>query len=170
MIKLPWGNLLPLLPLFIFASCSYKLGYPEVGEGLFHLRVKNDSMAPILGAKVDRELRKKILRNGTFTLIQNQEDADVSILVTLSNYTDSTEAYRPEDSLLAAGLNLGISAKIELRDQKDDIFMDKQVRANASVLRSESESTRLPEESSSLHALAEELASKIHLSILNQSW
>ena len=168
MNKLPWGNLLPLLPLFIFASCSYKLGYPEVGEGLFHLRVKNDSMAPILGAKVDRELRKKILRNGTFTLIQNQEDADVSILVTLSNYTDSTEAYRPEDSLLAAGLNLGISAKIELRDQKDDIFMDKQVRANASVLRPES--TGLPEESSSLHALAEELASKIHLSILSQSW
>jgi len=168
MIKLPWGNLLPLLPLFIFASCSYKLGYPEVGEGLFHLRVKNDSMAPILGAKVDRELRKKILRNGTFTLIQNQEDADVSILVTLSNYTDLTEAYRPEDSLLAAGLNLGISAKIELRDKKDDIFMDKQVRANASVLRPES--TGLPEESSSLHALAEELASKIHLSILSQSW
>ena len=168
MNKLPWGNLLPLLPLFIFASCSYKLGYPEVGEGLFHLRVKNDSMAPILGAKVDRELRKKILRNGTFTLIQNQEDADVSILVTLSNYTDLTEAYRPEDSLLAAGLNLGISAKIELRDKKDDIFMDKQVRANASVLRPES--TGLPEESSSLHALAEELASKIHLSILNQSW
>ena len=168
MIKLPWGNLLPLLPLLIFASCSFKLGYPEVGEGLFHLRVKNDSMAPVLGAKVDRELRKKILRNGTFTLIQNQEDADVSILVTLSNYTDSTEAYRPEDSLLAAGLNLGISAKIELRDQKDDVFMDKQVRANASVLRSES--TRLPGESSSLHALAEELASEIHLSILNQSW
>ena len=168
MIKLPWGNLLPLLPLFIFASCSYKLGYPEVGEGLFHLRVKNDSMAPILGAKVDRELRKKILRNGTFTLIQNQEDADVSILVTLSKYTDSTEAYRPEDSLLAAGLNLGISAKIELRDQNGDIFLEKQVSANASVLRSES--TRLPEESSSLHAIAEELASEIHLSILNQSW
>lgn len=168
MIKFSWGNLLVLLPLLIFAACSYKLGYPEAGEGLFHLRVKNDSMAPILGAKVDRELRKKILKNGTFILVQNQEDADVSIMVTLSNYTDSTEAYRPEDSLLAAGLNLGISAKIELRDQNGDIFLDKQVRANASVLRSES--TRLPEESSSLHAMAEDLASEIHLSILNQSW
>jgi len=168
MIKFSWGNLLVLLPLLIFAACSYKLGYPEAGEGLFHLRVKNDSMAPILGAKVDRELRKKILKNGTFILVQNQEDADVSIMVTLSNYTDSTEAYRPEDSLLAAGLNLGISAKIELRDQNGDIFLDKQVRANASVLRSES--TRLPEESSSLHAMAEDLASEIQLSILNQSW
>ena len=168
MIKFSWGNLLVFLPLLIFAACSYKLGYPDAGEGLFHLRVKNDSMAPILGAKVDRELRKKILKNGTFILVQNQEDADVSILVTLSNYTDSTEAYRPEDSLLAAGLNLGISAKIELRDQQGDIFLDKQVRANASVLRSES--TRLPEESSSLHAIAEDLASEIHLSILNQSW
>jgi hypothetical protein len=168
MIKFSWGNLLVLLPLLIFAACSYKLGYPEAGEGLFHLRVRNDSMAPILGAKVDRELRKKILKNGTFILVQNQEDADVSIMVTLSNYTDSTEAYRPEDSLLAAGLNLGISAKIELRDQNGDIFLDKQVRANASVLRSES--TRLPEESSSLHAIAEELASEIQLSILNQSW
>lgn len=168
MIKFSWGNLLVFLPLLIFAACSYKLGYPDAGEGLFHLRVKNDSMAPILGAKVDRELRKKILKNGTFILVQNQEDADVSIMVTLSNYTDSTEAYRPEDSLLAAGLNLGISAKIELRDQHGDIFLDKQVRANASVLRSES--TRLPEESSSLHAIAEDLASEIHLSILNQSW
>jgi len=168
MIKFSWGNLLAFLPLFIFAACSFKLGYPEVGEGLFHLRVKNDSMAPILGAKVDRELRKKILKNGTFILVQNQDDADVSIMVTLSNYTDSTEAYRPEDSLLAAGLNLGISAKIELRDQNGDIFLDKQVRANASVLRSES--TRLPEGSSSLHAIAEDLASEIHLSILNQSW
>ena len=168
MIKFSWGNLLVLLPLLIFAACSYKLGYPEAGEGLFHLRVRNDSMAPILGAKVDRELRKKILKNGTFILVQNQEDADVSIMVTLSNYTDSTEAYRPEDSLLAAGLNLGISAKIELRDQNGDIFLDKQVRANASVLRSES--TRLPEEISSLHAIAEDLASEIHLSILNQSW
>jgi len=168
MIKFSWGNLLVLLPVLIFAACSYKLGYPEAGEGLFHLRVRNDSMAPILGAKVDRELRKKILKNGTFILVQNQEDADVSIMVTLSNYTDSTEAYRPEDSLLAAGLNLGISAKIELRDQNGDIFLDKQVRANASVLRSES--TRLPEESSSLHAMAEDLASEIHLSILNQSW
>ncbi len=168
MIKFSWGNLLVFLPLLIFAACSYKLGYPDAGEGLFHLRVKNDSMAPILGAKVDRELRKKILKNGTFILVQNQEDADVSIMVTLSNYTDSTEAYRPEDSLLAAGLNLGISAKIELRDQHRDIFLDKQVRANASVLRSES--TRLPEESSSLHAIAEDLASEIHLSILNQSW
>ena len=101
-------------------------------------------------------------------MVQNQEDADVSIMVTLSNYTDSTEAYRPEDSLLAAGLNLGISAKIELRDQNGDVFLDKQVRANASVLRSES--TRLPEGSSSLHAIAEDLASEIHLSILNQSW
>ena len=168
MIKFSWGNLLVFLPLLIFAACSYKLGYPEAREGLFHLRVKNDSMAPILGAKVDRELRKKILKNGTFILVQNQEDADVSIMVTLSNYTDSTEAYRPEDSLLAAGLNLGISAKIELRDQNGDIFLDKQVRANASVLRSES--TRLPEESSALHAIAEDLASEIHLSILNQSW
>lgn len=168
MIKFSWGNLLVFLPLLIFAACSYKLGYPDAGEGLFHLRVKNDSMAPIIGAKVDRELRKKILKNGTFILVQNQEDADVSIMVTLSNYTDSTEAYRPEDSLLAAGLNLGISAKIELRDQHGDIFLDKQVRANASVLRSES--TRLPEESSSLHAIAEDLASEIHLSILNQSW
>ena len=168
MIKFSWGNLLVFLPLLISAACSYKLGYPEAGEGLFHLRVKNDSMAPILGAKVDRELRKKILKNGTFILVQNHEDADVSIMVTLSNYTDSTEAYRPEDSLLAAGLNLGISAKIELRDQNGDIFLDKQVRANASVLRSES--TRLPEESSSLHAMAEDLASEIHFSILNQSW
>ena len=33
-------------------------------------------------------------------------EADVFLIVTLTNYEDSTEAYRPGDTLLAAGLNL----------------------------------------------------------------
>ena len=38
-----------------------------------HIRVKNDSLAPLLGAKVDRELRKTMLRNGSFILVSNRD-------------------------------------------------------------------------------------------------
>ena len=125
-------------------------------------------MAPILEPKVDRELRKKIIYNGTFTLVNQPDDADMFILVTISNYNDTSEAYRTNDSLLASGLNLGVNAQVQVRDLRDDVFKEIQVRANSSVHRPDS--NRLPEESSSLQALAEELASNIHLSLLNQSW
>jgi hypothetical protein len=168
MIKYLPRTFLFLVSIFNFPSCSYKLGLPLADSGSFHLHVRNNSMAPILGPKLDRELRKKIIHNGTFTLVSYPEDADMFIIVTISNYDDTLEAFRPNDSLLALGLNLGVTARVQVRDQRDHVFKETQVRANASVHRPES--TRLPEESSSLQSLAEELASNIHLSLLNQAW
>ncbi len=133
-----------------------------------HIRVKNDSVAPLLGPKVDRELRKNILRNGSYVLANEPEDADVFLVVVLINYEDSTEAYRPEDSLLAAGLNLRVSASVELNDVRGNLLYQDRVGADSSVLRPVS--TQVPDDAMALQALAESLAANVSLSLLNQAW
>ena len=65
------------------SGCSFKMGSPISGGAHLHIRVKNDSLAPLLGAKVDRDLRKTMLRNGSFILVSNREEADVFLTVTL---------------------------------------------------------------------------------------
>ena len=164
-------------PLFIFSiccifvltsGCSFKMGGPVSGVANLHIRVKNDSLAPLLGARLDRELRKNILRNGSLNLVNKPEDADSFLVVTLTNYSDTTEAYRPGDTLLAAGLNLRTSAKIEFTDHKGNDLYRGQVGADSSVLRPQS--TQLPDDAMALQALAESLASKICFSLLNQAW
>ena len=149
-------------------GCSYKAGIPSSEYSSIHLRVKNDSLAPLLGPKVDRELRKKLIPNGSFLLVNDQEDADAFLLITLINYEDVTEAYNPEDTLLAAGLNLRAVAKIELMRVSGQNFYEDRVKSDASVLRRES--IQVPDDAMALQALAEDLAAKISLSLLNQAW
>lgn len=154
--------------LFLLLGCSYKAGSPTSEYSSLHLRVKNDSLAPLLGAKVDRELRKNLIRNGAFVLVNNQEEADAFLLITLTNYEDVTEAYNPEDTLLAAGLNLRAVAKIELLGITGQNVYEDRVKSDASVLRRES--IQVPDDAMALQALAEDLAANISLSLLNQAW
>ena len=149
-------------------GCSFKMGSPISGGTHLHLRVKNDSLAPLLGSKVDRELRKTILRNSSFILVRDREEADVFLTVTLEDYSDTTEAYRPEDTLLAAGFNLQTSASIQLDEANGQRIYAESVSANSSVLRPFP--TQLPDDEMALQALAESLASNISVSLLNQAW
>lgn len=150
------------------SGCSFKMGSPISGGAHLHIRVKNDSLAPLLGAKVDRELRKTMLRNGSFILVSNREEADVFLTVTLKGYSDTTEAYRPGDTLLAAGLNLQTTASIQLDEANGQSIYKDSVSANSSVLRPFS--TQVPDDEMALQALAESLASNISVSLLNQAW
>ena len=144
------------------------MGHPVGDIYKLHLRVKNDSLAPLLGPKLDREIRKSIVKDGSFHLVNDPTDADASLIVQITRYGDSTEAYRPGDTLLAAGLNLRASAKIELLDEKGHPIFTQNVSGNSSVLRPVS--TRLPDEAMAMQALAESLAAEVCLSLLNQAW
>jgi len=144
------------------------MGSPLTCGTHLYLRVKNDSLAPLLGAKVDRELRKKFIRNGAFTLVNEPGQADNLLTVTLSGYSDTTEAYRPGDTLLAAGLKLRATASIKFEEYGGDTIYEKSVGANSSVLRPIS--TQVPDDAMALQALAENLASNITVSLLNQAW
>ncbi len=101
-------------------------------------------------------------------MVNNQEDADAFLLITLTNYEDVTEAYNPEDTLLAAGLNLRAVAKIELLGITGQNVYEDRVKSDASVLRRES--IQVPDDAMALQALAEDLAANISLSLLNQAW
>lgn len=138
------------------------------GGNSIHIRVKNDSLAPLLGPKLDRELRKNILRNSVFELVNDQDQADLYLLVTLRTYEDYSEAFQSEDTLLAAGLNLQTTARMELSDSKGINLYEDNVEADSSVLRRVS--THVPDDAMALQALAESLASKISLSLYNQAW
>lgn len=144
------------------------MGTPLTGGTHLYLRLKNDSLAPLLGAKVDRELRKKFIRNGAFILVNEPGQADNLLTVTLKGYSDTTEAYRPGDTLLAAGLNLRATASIKLEESGGDTIYENSVGANSSVLRPIS--TQVPDDAMAMQALAENLASNITVSLLNQAW
>jgi hypothetical protein len=158
----------PFFSIFFIAGCALKMGHPVSDLYKLHLRVKNDSLAPLLGPKLDREIRKSIVKDGSFHLVNDPTDADASLIVQISQYGDSTEAYRPGDTLLAAGLNLRAIAKIELLDEKGRTIFAENVSGNSSVLRRES--TRVPDEAMAMQALAESLAAEVCLSLLNQAW
>jgi hypothetical protein len=158
----------PFSLIFFIAGCALKMGHPVSDVYQLHLRVKNDSLAPLLGPKLDREIRKSIVKDGSFYLVNDPTDADASLIVQISQYGDSTEAYRPGDTLLAAGLNLRAIAKIELLDEKGQTIYAQNVSGNSSVLRRES--TRVPDEAMAMQALAESLAAEVCLSLLNQAW
>ena len=158
------SSLFPLLWL----SCSYKLGSPSLVHGDLHLQVKNDSLAPLLGGKVDRELRKQFLSHTDFSVIDNPDRADFFLVVTLTNYRDSAEAYLPDDTLLAAGLSIRVSAFAELSKANGTSIYQTEVSADSSLLRINS--TNIPDDASALQALAESLAYDISVSVLNQSW
>jgi hypothetical protein len=150
------------------------MGSPLTGGAHLYLRVKNDSLAPLLGAKVDRELRKKFIRNGAFVLVNEPGQADNLLTVTLKGYSDTTEAYRSGDTLLAAGFNLLATAFITLEESGGDIIYEDSVGANSSVLKpvrpTTAEVFELPDDAMALQALAETLASNITVSLLNQAW
>jgi hypothetical protein len=165
----------PFFSIFFIAGCALKMGHPVSDIYKLHLRVKNDSLSPLLGPKLDREIRKSIVKDGSFHLVNDPTDADSSLIVQISQYGDSTEAYRPGDTLLAAGLNLRAIAKIELLDEKGRTIFAENVSGNSSVLRPASThvrpvSTHVPDEAMAMQALAESLAAEVCLSLLNQAW
>ena len=159
-----------LILIFLGSGCSLKMGSPVSGihKIKIHLRVKNDSLGPLLGPKLDREIRKSLVKDGSFYLVNNPGDADALLVVKLTHFNDSTEAYRPGDTLLAAGLNLRASATVEFIDPKGNEVFQQKVSGNSSVLRKVS--TRVPDEAMAMQALAESLAAEVVLSLLNQSW
>jgi hypothetical protein len=165
----------PFFFIFFIAGCALKMGHPVSDIYKLHLRIKNDSLAPLLGPKLDREIRKSILKDGSFHLVNDPTDADASLIVQISQYGDYTEAYRPGDTLLAAGFNLRAIAKIELLDEKGRTVFAQNVSGNSSVLRPASTdvrsvSTHVPDEAMAMQALAESLAAEVCLSLLNQAW
>ncbi len=160
---------LPALSLCLFASfgCRYVLGPgEELPFDSVHVRVvRNDSLAPQTGPLLSRALREEILRQGRLRLANSANDADVVLTVCLTDYERTPEAFRSDDTTLAAGFRMGLHAEATLQAVAGNrtFFKDLSFWAHASTLRETL--TASPFSRQPLMAASRELARKIAFSV-----
>ena len=164
------ATFLTIFPIFAGVSCRYQnIHSAHTPQVLFIKIVRNDSMAPQLGAFLSTNLRTDVVRRGSYKLSSSPEDADIVLNVSLLNFTNSAEIYNPNDTLLASGTNLRISAEISLTNQDGEVLMEKRtIEENSSVVRENvntSVSLRDP-----VFSLSIGLARKISDIIENYQW
>ncbi len=159
---------LPTLALCLSASsaCRYALGPgEELPFHTLHLRMaRNDSLAPQTGPLLTRALREEIIRQGRLRLVNSAEDADVVLTIRLTDYERTPEAFRSDDTALAAGFLMGLHAEATLQGTGGrTFFKDRSFRARASTLRETL--TVSPASRQPLMAASRELARKIAFTV-----
>jgi len=164
------ATFLTVVAIFAGVSCRYQNSHSaNAPQVLFIEIVRNDSMAPQLGAFLSTNLRSEVVRRGSYKLSSRLEDADLVLNVSLLNFANGAEIYNPEDTLLASGINLRISAEISLTNQDGEVLMEKRtIKENSSVVRENvntSASLRDP-----VFSLSIGLARKISNIIENYQW
>ncbi len=152
----------------ISAGCSYKPGYPNPFAGEVALRVRNESFAPLLGPRVERELRKRMLRSGKISFSENESKSQLTLHVTLRSFSDQTESYRREDSLLAAGYALRISADLRLENAEGKVLLEREASGRSSIALPASDQPF--SDDAAMQALAESISSEISLSLSGVDW
>jgi hypothetical protein len=164
------ATFLTVVAIIAGVSCRYQNSHSaHAPQTLFIKIVRNDSMAPQLGAFLSTNLRTEVVRRGNYKLSSRLEDADVVLNVSLLNFTNGAEVYNPKDTLLASGINLRISADISLINRDGELLMGKRtIEENSSVVKENvntSASLRDP-----VFSLSIGLARKISNTIENYQW
>ena len=102
---------------------------------------------------MNTNLRKEIIKCGYYDLVQNKNSADLLLFLTVDDYVKNTEAYSPQDTLLATGFSSSINVYLSLKDKKGDTLIDnKLIKETSSSLR-ENVSTS-PSSRESIHYLS----------------
>ena len=124
-----------LLFCIALGGCRYALG--PAGElsfdRLYVSVVHNDSLAPQAGALLSRALREEILREGRARLVNSQEDADAILTVRLIDYDQIPEAYRSDDTVLAASFRLRLFALAHLNSSPSGKSLLKETLFNSNA-------------------------------------
>lgn len=157
-----------LQSIFLFSGCSYKLGGPIPEKINLYLDVKNNSVAPQLGPKLARELRKQNLKNNTLEYVNNSNEADLNLLIEISDFNDVAESFDRHDSTLAKGFSFQASVLIRLIDTKGETVFYEEVNSKASLYRNKR--NLRPNLHPTIQALAESLASEVSAAILKHYW
>ena len=152
-----------LLFCFALGGCRYALG--PAGElsfdRLYVSVVHNDSLAPQAGALLSRALREEILREGRARLVNSQEDADAILTVRLIDYDQIPEAYRSDDTVLAASFRLRLFALAHLNSSPSGKSLLKETLFNSNASTITSSVTETPVSRQPLMTSSRSLAQKI---------
>ncbi len=161
-------NLKGLFFLLLLCGCNYKS--TELGSKTVYIEVvRNQTLAPQLGAFVSNKIRAQIIRRGHFLIRSNMRECDYILQVTLNDYSKGTEIFKPNDTLLAAGFRMSVQASVSLRKRSGALILEDIVLTeNASVLRDGS--LTVPSDRQALLNISESLGQQISQLIENYRW
>ncbi|MBT7741296.1 MAG: hypothetical protein HN727_05790 [Opitutae bacterium] len=147
----------------MLGGCRYALGPAgELSFDRLYVRVvQNDSLAPQAGALLSRALREEILREGRARIVNSQEDADAILTVRLIDYDQIPEAYRSDDTVLAASFRLRLFALAHLNSSPSGKSLLKETLFNSNASTITSSVTETPVSRQPLMTSSRSLARKI---------
>jgi hypothetical protein len=155
--------------VFLSAGCAYKLGLPSKMPSKFDIQVTNNSLIPQLGPAVNSQIRNKILKTGKeLAGIRKSEKDSATIRVRIFNSSDLAEIFSPNDTLLASGFKLEVSAEVTFEDRLGNTIDSQTIKANSLALRPNDNAAAV--RGSSITALAEGLSNEVLLKLQLVNW
>ncbi|GAB1487786.1 hypothetical protein MASR2M8_02270 [Opitutaceae bacterium] len=156
------------LGLLVSGCAHYQLGTGSTltFQRLYVAPVANDTTLPQAVALVSAQIRETLLRDGRVTLVNSEEEADATLVVTLTNYGREVATVRPDDTGLARKFNLTLEARATLRDQRAGrlLFENRALTSQRQVF---TDSGQLQAEYQTLPLLAASLAESVRNAVLD---
>jgi hypothetical protein len=145
------------------------MGLPSKMPSKFDIQVSNDSLIPQLGPVVNSQIRSKILKTGIELSGIGKNDKDsATIRVRIFNSSEFAEIFSPNDSLLASGFKLGVSAEITFENRLGKTIDSQIIHADSLALRPHENAA--PVRGGSVTALAERLSNEVLLKLQMVNW
>jgi hypothetical protein len=155
--------------VFLSAGCAYKMGLPSNMPSKFDIQVINDSLIPQLGPAVNSQISSKILKKGLeLSGIGKSNKDSATIRVRIFNSSDLAEIFSTNDSLLASGFKLEVSAEVTFENRLGKTIDSQIIHADSIALRPHENAS--PVRGSSVTALAEGLSNEVLLKLQMVNW
>lgn len=149
-----------LLALVLSACSHYHMGSKTPPFKTLYIEpAHNKSLAPQIQSPLTAQLRQAFMRNTTVSLAP-EEEADVTLIVTVTDYTRTASATREDDSTIGRAFSLRLMASCMLRDNRtgEVLFSDRKVSTDLNAL---TDGGFQESEYRAMAALAEDLSLKI---------
>lgn len=111
--------------LFMAGCQSYQLGDPAQldFESIYIKPVTNNSFAPQVQALLSSQIRELFIRESRISMVNDQQEADVTLFVNLINYDRDTAARQSNDTVLARSFDLNLYAEVSLFDHNSGSYL-----------------------------------------------
>ena len=159
-----------------FTGCShYQLGTQGrlTFTRLYLAPVQNDAALPQAAALFSTQLREALLRDSRLILVNNPEDAEATLTISLNRLDRRVATVRPDDTGLSRKFELALTALCTLRDTRTStmLFEARPVEAMRQVFTTPTpsirESDQLQAEYNAMPHLAKALADRVAHTVLD---
>ena len=157
-----------VLALLLGGCGHYRLGTGgTLGFRRIHVApVANETALPQAVGLVSAQIREHLARDGRVSLVSSAEEADVTLVITLTSYGREVATVRPDDTGLPRKFNLTLTAEATLRDQRAGTVLFEN-RALTSKKQAFTDSGQLQAEDQTLPLLAASLAESVRNAVLD---